>query len=137
MSANTTPIFLKQPNIQYASTGTTANTLFDGTGTVTTVFTADATNGSKVETVTLQNIGSNVATVVRFFLNNGSANSVAANNALLAEVTWATNVASQVASSQPVVINLNQVMKPSYKLNCTIGTAVASGIMVTVSGGDY
>lgn len=137
MAANTSPIFLKQPQVQYASTGTSANTLFDGTGSVVTVFTADATNGSKVETVTLQNLGTNVGTVVRFFINNGSANSVAANNALIQEISWATNAASQTVGTNPVVWNANLVLKPGYKLNCTIGTAIASGIMVTATGGDY
>lgn len=136
MSVNTTPIFVGTPRNSYISTGTTANTVFDGTGTVATVFTAGA-NGSKIETVNLLNMGSNVATVVRFFLNNGSANSVATNNALVYEATWATNVASQVAASVPVTWPANLYMPPSYKLNVTIGTAVASGIMVEAQGGDF
>lgn len=137
MAANTSPIFVKAPRNSFITTGTAANTLFDGTGTVATVFTADATNGSKVETVTLQNLGTNVATVVRFFLNNGSTNATATNNALIQEFTWATNTASQVAASTPVVWQANLYMPAGYKLNCTIGTAVASGIMVSGQGGDY
>lgn len=137
MSANTTPIFGKNVRQSYISTGTSANTLFDGTGTVALVFTADATNGSKLETVTLQNLGTNVATVVRFFLNNGSTNATATNNALVQEVTWATNTASQVAASTPVIWQANLYMPAGYKLNCTIGTAVASGIMVSSQGTDF
>lgn len=136
MAANTTPIFVGTPRNSYISTGTTANTAFDGTGTVTTVFTGGA-NGSKVETVSLYNIGSNVATVVRFFINNGSANSIAVNNALVYEVTWASNTATQVAASVPVIWQANIYLPATYKLNCTIGTAVASGIMVNAQGGDY
>lgn len=137
MAANTSPIFLKQPNVQYVSSGTTANTLFDGTQTVVTVFTADATNGSKIETVTLANMGTNVATVVRFFINNGSSAATPANNSLIYELTWATNTASQVAASSVVTWSPNLVLKPGYKLNASIGTAIASGIMITASGGDY
>ncbi len=136
MSANTSPIFVATPRNSYISTGTTANTAFDGTGTVATVFTAGA-NGSKVETVSLWNMGSNVATVVRFFINNGSTNATAGNNALLNEVTWATNTASQVAASTPVQWQANLYMPAGYKLNCTIGTAIASGIMVESQGGDF
>ncbi len=137
MAANTTPIFLKTTRQSYISTGTAANTLFDGTGTVATVFTADATNGSKIENVVLQNLGTNVATAVRFFINNGSTNATATNNALVQEVTWASNTASQVAASVPSVWNANLYLPAGYKLNVTIGTAIASGIMVSAQGGDY
>lgn len=137
MSANTTPIFVKTPRQSFVNTGTSANTLFDGTGTVATVFTADATNGSKIETVTLQNMGTNIATVVRFFINNGSTNATATNNALVYEATWATNTASQTAASAPVSWPANLYMPAGYKLNVTIGTAVASGIMVSAQGGDF
>lgn len=137
MAANTSPIFVRAPRQSYITTGTSANTLFDGTGTVATVFTADATNGSKIETVTLANMGTNVATAVRFFVNNGSTNATAANNALVYEATWATNTASQVAASTIVTWQANLYMPAGYKLNVIIGTAIASGIMVSAAGGDY
>lgn len=137
MPANTSPIFLKQTNIQYVSTGVNANAALDGTGTVATVFTADATNGSKIESVTLTHMGSNVATVVRFFVNNGATNATATNNALVAEFTMAANTLSQVAASVPMTWAANLLLKPGFKLNVTIGTAIAAGIMVAAQGGDY
>ncbi len=137
MAANTSPIFNKQVRDSYASTGVNANTAFDGTGTVVTVWTADATNGSKVEDVYLNHLGTNITTVVRFFVNNGSANSVAANNALIHEETMNANTASQVAASVPISWRPNLSLAPGYKLNVTIGTAIASGIMVTAVGGDF
>lgn len=137
MAANISPIFVNVLRQSFVTTGTSANTLFDGTGSVATVFTAGATNGSKVETISLEHMGSNVATVVRFFINNGSSNAVATNNALIAEVALATNTASQSSASTGVVINPNIYLPPNYKLNCTIGTAVASGVMVSAQGGDY
>lgn len=137
MAANTSPIFLKAPNVQYITTGVNANTALDGTGTVATVFTADATNGSKIENVTLEHLGTNVATVVRFFVNNGSSNTTAGNNALVYEVTMAANTLSQTAASVPMTWPANLYLKPGYKLNVTIGTAIAAGIMVFAQGGDY
>lgn len=111
--------------------------MFDGTGTVATVFTADATNGSKLETITLANMGTNIATAIRFFINNGSTNATAGNNALLTELTWATNTASQTAASLIVTLQPNLYLPAGYKLNVTIGTAIASGVMVSAQGGDY
>src|SRR5271166_5139138 len=121
MSANTAPIFAIAPRASYISTGVNANTALDGTGTVATAFTA-GTNGSKIETVYLWNLGTNVASVVRFFINNGSTNATAANNALVQEVAWAINTLTQVTSSSPVIWNANVVLPAGYKLNVTIGT---------------
>lgn len=137
MAANISPIFVRSPRQSFITTGTAANTLFDGTGTVATVFTADATNGSKIETVTLMNLGTNVATAVRFFINNGATNATATNNALVYEATWATNTASQVAGTAQVLWPANLYLPAGYKLNVTIGTAVASGILCAAQGGDY
>lgn len=137
MAQNTAPIFLGVPKVGYATTGTSANTALDGTGTVVTLFTADATDGSRVEKVKLKHLGTNVATVVRLFINNGSTNATAANNALYKEVAMAANTLDQAAESLEVEVPLDLVLPAGYKLNCTIGTAVAAGIMVTVVGGDY
>lgn len=137
MAANTAPIFSKSARASFVSTGVNANTAFDGTGTVATVFTADATNGSKIEDVYLNHLGTNIATVVRFFINNGSTNTTATNNSLVHEETMAANTASQVAASVPNIWRANLVLPAGYKLNVTIGTAIASGIQVTAVGGDY
>src|SRR5689334_3494733 len=100
MAAGTSPIFVATPRSAGVTTGVNANTAFDGTGTVTTVFTAGA-NGSKIEDVFLDHLGTNIATVVRFFVNNGSTNTTASNNWLVHEETMAANTASQVAASVP------------------------------------
>lgn len=137
MAQNTSPIFLLTPSVQWVTTGTSANTNLDGTGTVATVFTADATNGSKVEKLIMEALGTNVATVVRVFMNNGSTNGTASNNSLIYEEAFAANTLSQTAVSIRHEILLNQVLPAGYKLNVTIGTAIAVGIQVTASGGHY
>jgi len=137
MAANTAPIFLRTPSIQWVSTGTAANTNLDGTGTVATVFTADATNGSKIEKVVLEHLGTNIATLVRLFVNNGSSNTTAANNSLVYEQVVAANTVSQTSASTRLEIALNLALPAGYKLNCTIGTAIATGIQVSAIGGHY
>jgi len=136
VAANTSPIFLATPRSSFVSTGVNANTALDGTGTVAAAFTA-GTNGSKVEMVQMEPLGTNVATVVRFFINNGSSNTTATNNSLVYEVTMAANTLSQTAASTPVTFYPNWVLPAGYKINVTIGTAIASGIQVTCFGGDY
>jgi hypothetical protein len=137
MSLNTSPVFLLTPKAQWSSTGTAANTNLDGTGTTVTIFTANATNGSRVDRVVLEPLGTNVATVVRIFLNNGSAPGTAANNSLVYEVAMPANALSQVANSLRVEVPLNLVMPAGYRLLTTIGTAISAGIQITALGGDF
>lgn len=137
MAAGTTPIFCAAPRESGITTGTSANTAKDGTGTVATVFTAGG-NGSKVDEIRFLHMGTNVATAVRIFVNNGSTNATAANNNLIFELTMAANTASEVAAQVFQVITFSNLVLPAgYKLNVTIGTAIASGIMVTALGGDF
>ena len=70
MAANNNPIFTAAPDVQWAAALTAANTAKDGTGTVATVFAADATNGGYVHKLVARAAGTNVATVLRVFVNN-------------------------------------------------------------------
>lgn len=139
MAANTSPIFVGKPNISFASLSTSAVTGTDGTdANVRTIFTADATNGSKIETVFIRHSGTNSsATVVRFWLNNGSSAGTATNNSLIWEETLALNTLSQTAASVPVTWQANLYLKPGYKLLAASGTAIAGGVQVTAQGGDF
>lgn len=135
MSANQNPIFPITPNVGMGKV-LTANTALDGTGTVTTVFTAGA-NGSRVDTINLWHLGTNVVTVIRIFVNNGQTNATATNNSLWWEATMAANTISQVAASVPQGINANLVLPAGYTLIATTGTTIAAGVMISVQGGNY
>lgn len=136
MSSNTTPIFGSVLHVAGVTTGTAANTNKDGTGTVATVFTAGA-NGSKIERIFLQHMGSNTATVIRFFINNGMSPATPANNYLFHEEALATWANSETAASTSTVYFANLLLPPGYVLNVTTATAIASGVMVTAEGSDY
>jgi hypothetical protein len=135
MAANIDPIFPITPRSAWA-TITTANTAKDGTGTVSTVVTAGA-NGAFVEDIRAKPLGTNTASVLRVFLNNGSTNTVAANNSLWYEISLPASTLSEVASMNDVVIPINRAIPGGYKLNVTIGTTVAAGWQVTGASGDY
>lgn len=143
MAANVQPIFpVAVNNAATFSNITAANTAKDGTGTVTTVFTAGA-NGARLDSIKVRALGTNVATVMRFFINNGLTNTTAANNVLFHEITVAATTLSEVAALADNAIIFNGVdlpqvvLKAGYKINVTIGTAVAAGLIVTAIGGDY
>jgi hypothetical protein len=145
MPANTNPIFPIVPNVSWGNVAT-ANTAKDGTGTVVTVFTAGV-NGSKIDQIKVRALGTNVATVMRFFINNGSTNATAANNALIHETTIASTTLSETAALADnditITKNTGEIAVPipqlpaGYKINVTIGTTVAAGLQVSVIGGDF
>lgn len=145
MSANTIPIFVLTPKVSWGNV-TTANTAKDGTGTVVTIFTAGA-NGSKIDQIKVRAAGTNVATALRFFINNGSTNATAANNSLAHETTIAATTLSEVAALADnditILKNTTETACPipylpaGYKINITIGTTVATSLEVTAWGADY
>lgn len=135
MPANTLPIYPLTPHVSWGELAT-ANTAKDGTGTVLTVFGAGV-NGSRVDYLKVRAKGTNVATVLRIFVNNGSDTTVAANNALVLEQTIAATTNSETAQLVDNLITLDMSLPAGYKLTCTIGTTVAAGLVVTAFGGDY
>ena len=138
MAANNNPIFTGTPDVQWAAAAiSAANTAKDGTGTVSTAFTADATNGGFVSKLVARATGTNVATVLRVFVNNGSTNATAGNNVLFTELTLAATTLSEVAALASYEVPLNLALPAGYKINCTIGTAVAAGYALSVVGGKY
>jgi hypothetical protein len=138
MAVNTLPIFVRRGQIEWGATAlATANTAKDGTGTVLTVFTADATEGSYAYKLRARPAGTNVATVLRIFINNGSTNATAANNILFDEITLPATTLSEVAALAMYEVPLNIALPPGYKINVTIGTTVAAGYYVSVVGGLY
>ena len=137
MPANTAPIFSKIARAAWVNGLTAANVAKDGTGTVDTLFTADATNGSYLQKLIIRPRGTNTGSVLRVFLNNGLTNATAANNALISEVGLPATANSEVQALAGLELPLNIPIPPGYKINVTLGTAVAGGYAVTAMGGDY
>ena len=138
MSANTNPIFALTPVITWSGAITTANTAKDGTGTAPTIYTAGV-NGSRVEGIRVIHLGTNVATVVRVFINNGLTSGTPANNVLFAEIPVMANTLSENAGQviTDYLFTNGLIIPAGYKLNVTIGTTISAGINVTAYGGDF
>lgn len=149
MAANTSQIYSRLGDVQWGAADgdggsagplKTANTAKDGTGTTLTIFTADATNGGRVEAVRARAVGTNVATVLRVFINNGSTSATIANNTLYAEITCPPTTLSEVAALGDVLLAAPYfplVLPAGYKLIVAIGTTVAAGLRVSTVGGKY
>ena len=138
MAASTTPKFIDVPRIEWGATAlATANTAKDGTGTVLTVFTGEATDGSWVKSMVWQPAGTNIASVGRIFINNGASNATPANNIYYGQITLPATTNSETAALLAPTFPLGFWLPAGYKLNCTVGTTVASGYFISVVGGDY
>lgn len=145
MAGNTNPIFSRVPDTQWAGPiGTTVNTSLTGSGTLGTdifaVFTADATEGGRVEKLAFKALGTNAAAVARVFLNNGSTNGTAANNVLIAEFALAASTASNTASVSPnLELPLNIAIPAGYRILVCISAAsnLASGWEVAAFGSKF
>lgn len=146
MAINTTPVFTGKFDIQWGAAdgdgGTagplkTANTNQLGTGTVLTVFTANATNGGFVKFIRVKHAGTNIASVLRIFINNGSTNTVAANNSLYEEIPLhAVTLTESDVMSPSITLPLNFFLPAGYRIFVTVGTTIAAGVLVSVVGGD-
>jgi hypothetical protein len=140
MPGNVQPIFArigKIGNVNIAAAVTGADLTSAGL-----IFTSDATNGSIVNEVRLKYLPgtSTVATVLRIWINNGSALATTTNNALVTEISVAAITTTQTAATADYSIPMPRgglVLPPSYRMYATIGTYSTGTFMVSAYGGDY
>lgn len=146
MPANTAPIFPLVPTVTWVSgtaatagtPGLTANTTTDLTaGTIYGPLETAGANGARIDAIKVRPLGTNVATVIRLWINNGSVTTAAANNTLFMERTLASTTVSQTTEQSDALIPMNLSLPAGYRVYATFGTAVAAGFHLTVLGGDY
>jgi len=160
MPVTATPIFSQTPNVgalnAVLSTAMTNTTTFDGTMTTGTAmvlaYTAGA-NGSRIDQISVRlgstngttASGTSSATVVRFWANNGSVNTTAANNIFIGEVavpaTTVTAAGTSALAYYLLTLPLNGLNIPAgYRIYAGLTVAAGGtniGISVQAIGGDY
>lgn len=145
MAANTAPIYSIKGD-QSTDDGTTMASTFttaaaDYTGATAThnklVFTADATSGGFIQRLRFKAIGTNTASVARVFINNGSANTTAANNSFYGEISLPATTISATSATIEVDYPMNFALKPGFRIYVGLGTTVAAGWVCTAIGGQY
>lgn len=144
MPGNTDPIFSRVGSV--STTGTTmsqpvtaAANDFTGAGANNVlVWTADATNGGYIRSIRMKANGTNVASAVRFFINNGSANTSATNNAFYTEAALpATTATATNVTSNDFEVPMFLALDPGYRIYAGLATAVAAGWTFVGIGGKY
>lgn len=145
MPSNTDPIFSKQGDLSNnGSTGmnqaitAAANDFTGASASNSLVFTADATNGGFVQRLRLKAAGTNIASVLRIFVNNGSVNTTAANNSFYGEIALPATTASATSATGPDMdYPMNIALPAGFRIFVGLATAVAAGWVVTPVAGKY
>lgn len=144
MPGNSDPIFTKVGDVSNnATTGMNQlvlNAATDYTGIdadTSLIFTADATNGSYVQRIRFKAGGTNIATVARIYINNGSAPTTATNNVFYGEVSLPATTAIATAATVEIDYPMNFALNPGFRLYFGLATAVAAGWVATCIGGKY
>lgn len=145
---NSEPIFSRVADVQWEESITTANNTVDLTsGQIYEVFVADATNGGFVRNARVKvnpgttAVANTAATVVRFWLNNGSTTGTPANSALIGELGLPSTTASASSPQADFDYGLNMALPPGYKIYITVGSTLVGGsapeLTCTIFGGKY
>lgn len=143
MGVNTNPVFSGTGDVS-TNNGTTMSQLTkDAAATYTgvdaddvLVFTAHATNGGYVERLRMKSVGTNIATVARIYLNNGSDHTVATNNAFYGEQSLQATTAILTAATVEIDYPMNMLLNPGFRIYVGLATAVAAGWVITAIGGN-
>ena len=144
MAANTSPIFIWTPNIQwakldYAPPSGSSHIASGSLGTEVKVVYSASLNGSRIDEVKIVSLGTNDPTVVRLFINNGLDNNTITNNSLFDEIEIAGTTMSEI-SAKPVteVVYTNGLnLAPSHRLLAVTSVSQSDGLHITAFGGDY
>jgi hypothetical protein len=143
MPANTDPIYTLTPEV--ANNGTTGmNQLITAAATDYTgidadtslVFTAGA-DGSYIQRLRFKAGGTNVATVARIYINNGSAPTTASNNTFYGEVSLPATTAIATAATVDIDYPMGFAIPGGFRIYVGLATAVAAGWVVTPIAGNY
>lgn len=139
MAANTSPVFGRVTKTPY-TTILTANTSKDGTsGTLYPLQDGGSTDyivpadGAILRQIRFVPLGTNIASVARVFLNNGSATGTAANNRMITNgVTLPATTNSETAGlNSDIVVPFDMKLQAGFEIFLTIATTVAAGWAVT------
>jgi hypothetical protein len=113
----------------------TANTNRDGTGTITTIFSAGA-SGSRIDTIDLKAVGTTTAGMIRLFIHDG------ANARLLSEVPVIAITPSGTLPSWESQLNINTMsqilpllLPTGYSLRAATNNAETFNVIA--QGGDF
>ena len=143
MAGNVDPIYSRVGNVS-ANGGTTmpvhavtATGDYTGASANHVLIHTAGSNGSFVRGIRCTAEGTNTASVLRIYVNNGSTNTTAANNAFVGQISLPGTTAINTAATVEIYYPLNLAIDPSFRIYVGVGTTVAAGWMCVCDAGQY
>ena len=143
MPANNKPIYTLTPDVSnngttgFATTMNTATADYTGVSANHVLVHTAGANGSYVRRLRFKAIGTNVATVVRIYLNNGSTNGTATNNVFIGELSLPNITATNIAATVDIDYSLEFALQAGFRIYTGLGTTVAAGWIPAAISGQY
>lgn len=131
MAGNTDPIYGKVYRNPRITLTNQSGATYDGSNAVA-LFTADATNGSKLVRLLVQPRGTNVASLLRIYKA-----AAAGSFALIREFALPATTASSTVQATPIEIPFNLGLEASGQIYVQLSTTVAGGYDVMAELMDY
>jgi hypothetical protein len=114
--------------VSAAANVATANTARDGTGTITTLYTAPA-SGARIDDIWMKAKATTTAGMLRFWLHDG------ANYRLLREIlVTAITASGTVASWESALQNLGIVLQSGWSIRVSTNNAESFDVSITKGG---
>lgn len=143
MAANTTPIYTGTPDVSNnngTGAGATLTTLVGDYTGVSANYVLEhtaGTNGSYIRRLRMKAIGTNIATVARIFLNNGSTNGTASNNVFFGEIALPATTATNTSGTPDIDYPMEIALPAGWRVYVGLGTTVAAGWTCIAIAGQY
>ena len=143
MPANTRPIYSILGSISNDSgTGMnqailTAANDYTGIGANNSLIFTAGPAGSLISRIRAKAIGTNTASVARFFFNNGSAVGTATNNVFWGELALPATTISAVGPTIDLEYPVGFAIPAGFRLYVGLGTTVAAGWVFMAIAGEY
>ncbi len=143
MPANTVPIYTKAPDVSVnaaltmGTVLTTAAADYTGAGANNALEHTAGANGSYVRKLRFKALGTNVATVARVYINNGSTNATSSNNSFYGEISLPATTASASAATPDIDYSMEIALPATCRIYVGLGTTVAAGWSCIAVAGQY
>jgi hypothetical protein len=144
VARNVQPIFTAKPRNGSNDLNVVASTLITAANDTSGVsvnnqliFTANTLHGGIPGKIRIASLGTNVASLVRFFLNNGSDPTVAANNAIIGEVGLPPTTISTTVPMPFFDFAIPDGVQAGWRVYAGLSVNVAAGWKLTPFGGSY
>ena len=143
MPGNIDPIYSRIGDVSTNNSTTMPTAVTTATGDYTgasanhVLLHTAGSNGSFVRGIRCTALGTNTASVLRIYVNNGSAQTTAANNALIGQLSLPATTATNTAATAEPYYPLNLAIGAGHRIYVGVGTTVSAGWECVAEAGQY